>query len=152
MPRKLTERQRRFVAIMGEDKQVDARVAAERAGYKDPTTSAGELLDNASVARAIVVRTMGRAAQLLPLAFDTLEDVMRHGKGAPRVLAAKVIMDRALGALEDKGGKEPHEMSAEELEERLRKIRSEAADRARPVMDLTPGTGDLAGVTLDEDD
>lgn len=129
MTHKLNERQLIFVkeyAAHG-----DGRMAAERAGYAGPSASASQLLQNDSVIDAIVRAQSVRTLSLQPLAHNTLEDVMKHGKGAPRVIAAKIILDRADRLMEQKQTKELHEMSPEELRARLAEVQRQRSDAAK---------------------
>lgn len=80
----------------------------------------------------------------LPAAVNCLISIVNDVKAAAgaRVQASKVILDRTLGQDDAFGGKEPHEMTAEELAKALAeaKLRAAAlesakADRARPILD-----------------
>jgi phage terminase small subunit len=80
----------------------------------------------------------------LPAAVNCLISIVNDARAAAgaRVQASKVILDRTLGMDDAGAGKEPHEMTAEELakaiaEAKLRAamLESTKADRARPIVE-----------------
>ena len=91
---------------------------------------------------AVVDEVRRRQAQriendLLPLAVDTLRTVMADPKqpGSTRVQAAKVVLTQVYGRTAEGGGKEPHEMSAGELQALVDQARRELAERSTLVID-----------------
>lgn len=50
-----------------------------------------------------------------------------------RVSAAKIIMDRTIGKEDAAAGKEPHEMTAEELQRAIEQLEREAGNRAKVI-------------------
>lgn len=75
-------------------------------------------------------------------AFDGLMRVLTDPRASATALAsASRTMLEAGGVLkvpEDTGEKEPHEMTADELQAKIARLRAEAADRAQPVIDVEP--------------
>jgi hypothetical protein len=92
----------------------------------------------AEIARLQVERLFTEA---LPAAVSCLVSLIKNEKApaGARVQAAKVVMDRTLGAGDAAHGKEPHEMSGEELARAINELTRVAADRAKVVtIDETP--------------
>ena len=86
----------------------------------------------AEIARLQVERLFSEA---LPAAVTCLVQLIQNDKApaGARVQAAKVVMDRTLGAQEAMGGREPHEMNGEELAKAIEELTRLAADKAMPV-------------------
>ena len=89
------------------------------------------------------IRTREQAtlvAEALPEAVRTLILVMRSDKApaAARVQAAKVVLDRTLGATAESGSKDLHELTPEELAAEIAKLESAAAALATPVNAPSP--------------
>ena len=122
--------------------------ASRRAGYSPTSGAATKALArpdvNAEVARVYTERLFN---VLLPLAVETHEEILRDPKtpAGARVQAVKLVYDRTLSTDHASADKQPHEMSAHELERALAdaKLRAAAlasvqADRARPVIEGEP--------------
>ena len=80
---------------------------------------------------------------LLPAALNLIEKVILDDKETTRnrLTAAKIVVDRTLGMVQDGAEtKEPHEMTAAELQERIERLRREQSDRAKPVIDAEPAS------------
>lgn len=73
----------------------------------------------------------------LPAAVNCLLEITGNPKApaGARVMAAKVLLDRTLGADGRIDGKEPHEMTGEELAAAIAKLSAVASDRA---VNVTP--------------
>ena len=94
------------------------------------------VLKRPEVQREIVAQQTARmTAEALPLAVQTLINVMGSDKApaAARVQAAKVVIDRTLGAGEGGQAKEIHELTPEELAMAISKLEAQAASMATPV-------------------
>lgn len=115
----------------------DPTEAARRAGYSQPSRDAGRLMARpgvqAEIARIQTERLYGEA---LPAAINCLIGIITSDKAAAgaRVQAAKVVLDRTLGA-DGATVREPHEMSPDELARALSALETVAASRAK---DVTP--------------
>lgn len=122
----------------------DKKYAAFVAGVS-PTSGAVEKAVarpavQAEIARQQVERLFSDA---LPAAVQCLISIAGDVKApaGARVQASKVILDRTLGLDEALKGKEPHEMTPEELAKAIDALERVAAERARQV---TPSTIDDA--------
>lgn len=138
----LTPQERVFVQHMAGTG--DKQYSAEKAGYAVPAQTSDKLVKRprvmAEVARLQSERLFNEA---LPAAVDCLVSIIRNDKAAAgaRVQAAKVVLDRTLGAQEGAQAKEPHEMTGEELAraiEQLDVLEAEALKRAKPVNSIEP--------------
>lgn len=118
----------------------DRKYAGEKAGFAHPEAAASKLLQRPAVVADIHRQQVARLENvILPLALDVHESMLRNEKtpAGARAALVKLAYDRAWGSEGDGGGKEPHEMTSEEIGETLAKLRREAAERARPVIDAT---------------
>jgi hypothetical protein len=75
---------------------------------------------------------------VLPLAVAVHEAILRDPKApaGARVQAVKLAYDRTLGRDEAFKGKDPHEMTPDELAKAIDELKRAAADKARPVLEL----------------
>jgi hypothetical protein len=146
----LTPQERKLAAVYAGTG--DGTYAATKAGYAHPTVAASKALARPAVQAAIrEEQTAKLNNELLPLAVRAIERLLldpRTPAGAT-VQAAKLVMDRTLGDTGAAGGKEPHEMTGEELARALDRLRQEAAERAKPVIEgvavqVEPGAPDVA--------
>lgn len=117
----------------------DKAYAAEKAGYAHPLIAAHKALarpgNQSEIARLQLERLF---SVILPLAIEQHESALRD-PGTPAGAKAQLIKlayDRTLGADDKAAEKEPHEMTAEEIDARIAKLRQAAADRAKPVLEL----------------
>lgn len=122
----------------------DRNYAATKAGYAAPAVAASQALQRPAV-QAEIARQQQELlfSKALPAAVKCLIDIAGDVKApaGARVQASKVILDRTLGLDEALKGKEPHEMTPEELAKAIDALERVAAERARQV---TPST------TIDE--
>lgn len=142
MPRKgerWTAQERIFVNSMAASG--DKTYSAARAGYKQPHivghTVANRPAVQAEIARLQLARLFDEA---LPLAVERITQILKSDKApaGAQVQAAKLVFDRTLGLDEAMKGKDPHEMSPDELARALAELKRIASERARPVIDLEP--------------
>jgi phage terminase small subunit len=115
----------------------DRDYAARKAGYKAPSVSAAQNLARPAIQAEIArVQTAKLFQDALPAAVECLVSLVKSSTApaGARVQAAKVILDRTLGADGAREGKEPHEMSAEELAQAIERLKREAAERAKPAV------------------
>lgn len=154
MPRKsgkTTPNEKAFIdhmAVTG-----DRMYAAEKAGYADPASGASRALQRPAIQDGIRREQLARLNnELLPLAISTLADILTSKTATERgkLTATAQVLKHTVGANIEAGeGKEPHEMSASELQQRIDALRREASERARPVIEgeavaldePTPGGG-----------
>jgi hypothetical protein len=142
MPRKsgkATARERVFVDTMAASG--DPVYSAHKAQYSHPPSAAVQLMKRPAVVAAVKQRELARVTdELLPLATDRVEQILRDPKENSRVVlqAAKMVWDRTLGDPDSDKGKEPHEMSADELQERISRLRDQQAAIAEQARDVTP--------------
>lgn len=130
---KLNMQERKFAATYAETG--NAVYAAEKAGYSSPRQSASQKLASPIIQAEVRARQLARLNnELLPLALDNLEAILRNDKASERgkIMAAKIVLDKAGGA-DATNGKEPHEMTGDELQAAIERLRREASERAKPV-------------------
>lgn len=109
--------------------------AAEKKAGIAPTHGYN-VLKRPEVQREIVAQQTARmTAEALPLAVQTLINVMGSEKApaAARVQAAKVVLDRTLGAAGEGQAKDIHEMTPDELAQAIATLEQQAASMAKPV-------------------
>ena len=112
-----------------------SRQEAERKAKLRPG-SGYAVLKRDEVQREIVARQVAiLTSEALPAAVATVLEIMRNPKApaAARVQAAKLTFDRVLPHHADGSGKEPHEMTPEELASAIDKLESIAAGKARAI-------------------
>jgi hypothetical protein len=116
------------------------REAAEKAAGIAPL-SGYKVLKRPEVQREIVaLQTAKLTSEALPIAVQTLIGVMQSDKApaAARVAAAKVVLDRTLGANGEGQAKDLHEMTPDELSQAISKLEAQAASMAKPVSGPDP--------------
>lgn len=128
----LTRGEQAFVAAYAD---VGDRAKAEKiAGI--PAGTGYRIMARPEIAKRISERQLARInCELLPVAVDTLLDVMTSAKSpaAARVQAAKIVIDRAL-PVDDRGApKDLSEMTPEELAQAINTFEGMAAAMAKPV-------------------
>lgn len=142
MPRKggrSTANERVFVEVMAQTG--DRNYAGTKAGYAVPASGASQALARPAVQDAIRREQLARLNnELLPLAIKTLVDILTSKTATERgkLTATTIVMKHTVGSgIEPGEGKEPHEMSAQELQERIAALRREASERATPIIEGT---------------
>ena len=120
--------------------------AAARAGFKSPDMQGSQVMNRPAIREAIRREQLARLNNdLLPLAISTLQQIMTDPKATERgrLTATALVLKHTVGAAVDATeAKEPHEMSAAELQQRIEALRREAADRAKPVIEAEPSVFD----------
>lgn len=120
--------------------------AAREAGYVQPSRDAGRVLSRPEVQAEIGRRQVERLfSEALPAAVGCLIAIVGNtsAPAGARVQAAKVIMDRTIGQGDAANGKEPHEMTGEELARAIAELERIAADKAKVVS--PPPAADILG-------
>lgn len=132
----LTASERRFAEVMADTG--DATYAGHKAGYK---SSAGISLASRrpEVQAEIGKRVMEKLAGLGELAVKTVNDAMTSNTATwtNKLTAADMVLKR-LERGEGTGGKEPSEMSADELQAAIRALQIRQAEIAEGAKDITP--------------
>jgi|APThiThiocy_ev2_2_1041544.scaffolds.fasta_scaffold04319_3 phage terminase small subunit len=127
----------------------DARVAAKAAGYRNPETSGYGVIARPAIAAEVARLQLERLQnEILPLAVDVHKELLT-AKGVPagaRVQAVKLAYDYVFGDNDKHEGKELHEMSAEQLQTQLDKLRRQqariiAAEAVVTDVEQVPGAG-----------
>jgi phage terminase small subunit len=143
---KFTPQERTFVKHMAETG--DKTYSATKAGYKTPEV-VGHIVAAKPAIRAEIVHAQQEKLfnELLPLAVRVHAEILSDIKtpAGARVQAVKLVYDRTLGLDEALKGKEPHEMTPEELAKAIDALERVAAERARqvvPIVDVEPETID----------
>ena len=125
----------------------DAAYSATKAGYARPVIQGWQKANDPALMATVKRAQMARLNNdLLPAALNLIEKVILDDKETTRnrLTAAKIVVDRTIGMVQDgTETKEPHEMTAAELQERIERLRREQSDRARPVIEheQPPETG-----------
>lgn len=119
---------------------VDARYAAEKAGYAHPAVQGPALARRPAVIEAARTRAAEDLANLIiPLAVSRhLETLQKAPIGQALNGAIKLAYQYGLGENAQKVSKEPHEMTGEELAEAIATLKRAAADKAKPVIEHVP--------------
>lgn len=119
----------------------DPTYAAKVAGYSQPYVAVHRLKErsivNAEVKRQQEARLFN---DLLPAAVGLLERVLADETETTRnrIQAAKIVLDRTLGAPGAAESKDIHEMTAGELEDYRRKLEAQLREFAQEAIDVTP--------------
>ena len=129
----LTPQEVKFVEALAETG--DAKYAFKTAGYKGARNLSFVMKRPAIQAAVIETQRARLANEALPAAVACILEIIRNPKApaAARVQAAKLTFDRVLPSQVDSGGKEPHEMTPEELAAAIDKLEAIAADKAKPI-------------------
>lgn len=133
---RLTPQELTFSRVMADTG--DKHYAAAQAGYSNAKVQGSQLINKPAIQSQIVQYQAGRLVEEgLPAAIDCLIGLVKNDKApaGARVQAAKVILDRSFGADGDAAGKQPHEMTPDELQAAIDRLRKEASERAKPVID-----------------
>lgn len=132
-----THKERVFIDKMA--RTGDKSYAAAAAGYTKPAKEAARNLAKPAVAAAIERKHNDMLFnEILPLALEVHKKILGDDAtpAGARVQAVKLAYDRTIGADDPAGGnKEPHEMTADELAEAIKRLEAQAASVAR---DITP--------------
>lgn len=124
----------------------DANYAAHAAGYSSPAKRAHQTLAKPAIQAAIVEeQNAALHNELLPLAVERLRKILANDKApaSAHVQAARLVLDRTLGAGQEGEPKEPWQMTAAELNAAIQALERRASELAKPVVDLkaNPETG-----------
>lgn len=136
---RLTQQESTFAAEFA--KTGDRTYAAGKAGYKHPVKMASQALQVPKIQEEIRRQQLAILNNdLLPAAIGVLGTILADEKASAtsRLQAVKIVLDRSLGDKETTSHKEPHEMSADEIQRQLDTLRREAANRARVVIEHEP--------------
>ena len=143
----LTQQEQRFVQAMADTG--DPAYALKKAGYKGER-NASQVLRRPAVQQAIVETQAARLVhEILPLATQAHVNLLSNPKtpASAQVAAVKLAYDRAFPDHQDAAGKEPHEMTPDELAEAIsrsvaaiEKMETIAAGKAR-VIEAKPDPG-----------
>ena len=119
----------------------DAIYAAEKAGYSSPRQAASQNASNPAIAaecRRLVADQL--ATQTLPAASRRHIALLNDDTVTGQVLIRAIDLAYRYGLASPDGaeGKELHEMTGEELQRALHRLRQEAADRSRVIIEHKP--------------
>jgi len=139
----LTPREKAFSDAMARTQ--DQTYAATKAGLAHPRVAGSQLMARPAV-RAEVTRKVTDLLfnELLPLAYEAHKKLLTDAAvpAGARGQAVKLAYDRTLGAVEGAGAeKEPSEMSYDELQASIARLRQEQDNRAEGAKDVTPDSG-----------
>lgn len=114
----------------------DGTYAATKAGYAQPQRDAWRNMEKPLVQAEVARLTQEQLFNdILPLAISAHKQLLQdpNTPAGARVQAVKLAYDRTLGLSADLAGKEPHEMTGEELARAIGQLESVAAAKAKPV-------------------
>jgi hypothetical protein len=137
-----TRQERAFIHHMANTG--DAVYAATKAGYNHPQTLGARIVAKPAV-KAAVLHEAERILrdELLPLALATHKRLLTD-KATPAgaaLGATKLAYDRTLGTDDGKAEKEPSEMSYDELQQSIERLRQAQDAMAEQARDVTPDPG-----------
>ena len=129
----------------------DTKHAAREAGFTGQASGWKALQRPAVQAEIARIQTERLFNEVLPLAVKVHIDLLQNPAtpAGARVQAVKLAYDRTLGTDASASDKQPHEMTADEIAKALAEAKLRAAtlesvkaDRAKPVIDVSPGVLD----------
>jgi hypothetical protein len=120
----------------------DQTYSAAKAGYGHPAKRGSELMSKPAI-RAAVIREAEEALQneILPLALAKHKFLLTNAAvpAGAQLGAVKLAYDRTLGDQVDAGdAKEPSEMTYDELQASIARLRAEQSAREEGAIDVTP--------------
>ena len=133
----ISRQEQAFVSVMAATG--DPTYAAAKAGYASPQPRGSQNMSRpniqAEVARLQAERLFNEA---LPLAVERHIALLQNPltPGNVQVQAIKLAYDRTLGRDDAGTAKDPSEMNGDELQAMIDRLRREAADRAKPIVDI----------------
>jgi phage terminase small subunit len=110
--------------------------SGQMAGFSDTSGAASKALARPQVQAEIRKQQLELLfSQVLPLAVKVHMEIIGDPKApaGARVQAVKLAYDRTLGQQEGQEGKEPHEMTSEEIAKAIAQLEQIAFERAKPV-------------------
>lgn len=110
--------------------------ALQTAGYSPHVQTADKMMRKAHIIAEVRRQEELRLnLEALPAAVSLLTRAVTDDTfpANARVSAAKIIMDRTIGKDDAAAAKEPHEMSAEELQRAIEQLEREAGNRAKVI-------------------
>lgn len=110
--------------------------ALRAAGYSPHRQTAQGLINKTQVIAEVRRQEELRLnLECLPAAVGLLQRALTDDSfpANARVSAAKIVMDRTIGKEDAAAGKEPHEMTAEELQRAIEQLEREAGNRAKVI-------------------
>lgn len=125
----------------------DPVYAATKVGYSSPVQRASENMHKVAVQAEIRAQQLARLHNdLLPAAINTLETALTDPvvPWGSKMVASKIVLDRVYASNEGGAGKDASEMTGDELQAAIHKLRREASSRARPIVEheeSSPKTG-----------
>lgn len=150
MPKKGGQWTKEEIAFVKEYSRTGDHIeAAKRAGYGTPAARAHENLAKPALQIAIAAEQRKRLFSVtLPLAVETLEEVLRNksGPAGARVQAVKVAFDYTLGQKDDAADLDPANMTAEQLQRRIDELNRLASDKAKPILEATAEPGSVIDI------
>jgi phage terminase small subunit len=133
---RLTPIEKKFVAAYVSTN--DAQYSAAKAGYSRPATDAYRTLARPDVANAVAVGVRAGLDTCVQLALGRCEEILRDAKAPNKdvIAVSKVIFTQwsAHNGVET-SGKDPSELSGDELQQRIARLQAEAAARATPIIE-----------------
>lgn len=118
----------------------DSTYAAEKAGYRNPVIQ-GQQKRTSTILAPTIEETRNRLrTEGFSIGVGVLIDMAKDPKtpASTRRAAASDLVKYGGGDPAGDAAKEPHEMDSSELDKAIQRLQREAADRAKPIVDLEP--------------
>lgn len=119
----------------------DPVYAAQKVGYGSPVKRSSQNLAMPAIQAEIRAQQLARLHNdLLPLAINTLETALTDPvvPWGSKMVASKIVLDRVYAPGEAGAGKDASEMSGDELQAAIDRLRREASARAKPIVEHSP--------------
>ncbi|TGT76169.1 MULTISPECIES: hypothetical protein [unclassified Mesorhizobium] len=116
----------------------DPTHSARLAGYAHPQPRGSDNLRKPAIQAEIRAQQLARLHNdLLPLALNTIETALKDPvvPWGSKMVASKIVIDRVYAAGDAAAGKDPAEMSGDELQSAIDRLRREASERAKPILE-----------------
>lgn len=133
---KMTPQEALFIGYLASTD--DPTYAAKMARYSQAQAQGWQKSHNPAIIEATRKAQIKRLnSDLLPKSLDLLEKVLGDDKEATRnrLTAAQTVLKYSLGQSDSAESKEPHEMTPQELQDRIDSLRRAMADKAKPIID-----------------
>ena len=132
----MTKAEKAFAGVMAATG--DPTYSAAQAGYAHPQPRGSQALARPQVQAEIRAQQLARLHNdLLPLAINTLETALTDPvvPWGSKMVASKIVLDRVYAPGEAGASKDASEMTGDELQAAIDRLRREASNRAKPVLE-----------------
>ena len=116
----------------------DTVYAATKAGIARPAKDGARMLQREDVRNAVALEVGRKLDSLVTVTLNVFAKILADEK-APnkdKIAVGKVVLTAWRGQTDGADAKDPSEMSGDELRSRIVRLQAEAAERARPALEL----------------